>query len=100
MKVLHTTICEKIDRAASNVAQVQKSASVIKKSEQDLELKKKQVSKAIESGKLFRNKNEMRWSKIVIFTIQITYFYIKMTSLCIFHIKLAYFDSKRRIQVV
>ena len=52
MKVLHTTICEKIDRAASNVAQVQKSASIIKKSEQDLELKKKQVSKAIESGKL------------------------------------------------
>lgn len=59
MKVLHTTICEKIDRAASNVAQVQKSASVIKKSEQDLELKKKQVSKAIESGKLLRNINEM-----------------------------------------
>ena len=54
MKVLHTTICEKIDRAASNVAQVQKSASVIKKSEQDLELKKKHVSKAIESGKFQR----------------------------------------------
>jgi len=99
MKVLHTTICEKIDRAASNVAQVQKSASVIKKSEQDLELKKKQVSKAIESGKLFRNINEMARSKIGIF-IKITYFYIKMTSLCIFHIKLAYFDSNRRIQIV
>ena len=55
MKVLHTTICEKIDRAASNVAQVQKSASIIKKSEQDLELKKKQVSKAIESGKLYQD---------------------------------------------
>ena len=86
MKVLHTTICEKIDRAASNVAQVQKSASIIKKSEQDLELKKKQVSKAIESGKLYQDltfsiKNTQFHGET--FAIEIIYF--NMTCVCVYN---------------
>ena len=84
MKVLHTTICEKIDRAASNVAQVQKSASIIKKSEQDLELKKKQVSKAIESGKLYQDLTfSIKNTQFHCETFAIEIIYFKMTCVCI-----------------
>ena len=50
MKTVHTDICDKIDRQCDAVAKLKTSSSVIKKSEQDLEWKRKQVAKAIENG--------------------------------------------------
>ena len=51
MKTVHSDICDKIDRQTDAVAKLKASSSVIKKSEQDLEWKRKQVGKAIDNGK-------------------------------------------------
>ena len=53
MKTVHSDICDKIDRQTDAVAKLKASSSVIKKSEQDLEWKRKQVGKAIDNGKIF-----------------------------------------------
>ena len=50
MKTVHTDICDKIDRQTEAVAKLKTSSSVIKKSEQDLEWKRKQVAKAVDNG--------------------------------------------------
>ena len=50
MKTVHTDICDKIERQTDAVAKLKTSSSVIKKSEQDLEWKRKQVAKAVENG--------------------------------------------------
>ena len=50
MKTVHSDICDKIDRQTDAVAKLKASSSVIKKSEQDLEWKRKQVGKAIDNG--------------------------------------------------
>ena len=50
MKTVHSDICDEIDRQTDAVAKLKASSSVIKKSEQDLEWKRKQVGKAIDNG--------------------------------------------------